>query len=33
LTAPGTLSHVVEVEELVARIELIERDQKLGGSR
>lgn len=33
LTALGTLSRVVEVEELVARIEQLERDQKQGGSR
>ena len=33
LTALGTLSRVVEVDELVARIEQLERDQKQGGSR
>jgi hypothetical protein len=33
LTAVGTLSRVVEVEELVVRIEQLERDQKQGGSR
>jgi len=33
LTALGTLSRVVEVEELVVRIEQLERDQKQGGSR